>query len=80
MEKLLGDWRTIFVPFALSVAVDNFCILLRENIHLKLMTLATFLVTFGDVPIKFEQTQYQNETLHSLVQRHLFAPNTPTVF
>ena len=45
------------VPFALSLAVDNFSILL-ENIHLKLMTSATFLVTFGDVPLKLEQTQH----------------------
>ena len=37
------------------------------------MTSASFLVTFGDVSIKFEQTQYQNETFRSLVQRYVFA-------
>ena len=39
--------------------MDNFSIFAGElNIHLKLMTLATLVVTFGDVPIKFEQTQH----------------------
>ena len=68
------------VPFALSLVVENFCIFWLENIHLKLMTSAPFLVTFGDVSIKFEQTQYHNETFHSLVQRHVFAPTLQLSF
>ena len=68
------------VPFALSLVVDNFCIFLIENIHLKLMTSAPFLVTFGDVSIKFEQIQYQNETFHNLVQRHIFTPTLQLSF
>ena len=60
--------------------MDNFCIFFTGEYSFEIDDFSNFLVTFGDVPIKLEQTRYQNETLHSLVQRHLFASNTPTVF
>ena len=43
--------------FALSLALDTFCIILLENIHLKLMTSATF-CDFWRQAFKFEQTQH----------------------
>ena len=45
----------------------------KEEYSFEIDDFNNFLVTFGDVPIKFEQTQYQNETLHCLLQRHVFA-------
>ena len=58
------------VPFTPSLVVDNFCISFTREYSLEVDDISIF---FGDVSIKFEQTQYQNETFRSLVQRYVFA-------
>ena len=67
------------VPSVLSVAVDKFCIF-TEEYSLELDDFSNFLVIFGDWSRKFKQTQYQNETLHSLLQSHVFAPTLQLSF
>ena len=59
--------------------MDDFSIFAGEY-SFEIDDLATFLVTFGDVPIKFEQTQHWKWSLHSLVQRHVFAPSLQLSF